>query len=67
MITDASVITDLFHCADVPGGTHPLADMFHQNIYPLRTHVRDMSLRTHVREYAIRLINQRLLLSVYET
>ena len=26
------VIADLFRRADVPGGTHPLADMFRQNI-----------------------------------
>ena len=28
----AGVIADLFRRADVPGGTHPLADMFRQNI-----------------------------------
>ena len=30
--SSSGVIADLFHRADVPGGTHPLADMFGQNI-----------------------------------
>ena len=32
--SSSGVIADLFHRAEVPGGTHPLVDMFGQT-YPL--------------------------------